>query len=81
MTVVLVTHAMDEAERLCDRIAVIDNGRIVAIDSTTGLIERAAALTRDDGGASRGYGEVAAGRGVTTLEDAFLILTDGEVDR
>ncbi len=29
-TVVLVTHLMDEAERLCDRVAIIDEGRIVA---------------------------------------------------
>jgi ABC-type multidrug transport system ATPase subunit len=31
-TIVLVTHFMEEAERLCDRIAVIDSGRIVALD-------------------------------------------------
>jgi ABC-2 type transport system ATP-binding protein len=30
VTVLLVTHAMDEAETLCDRLAVIDHGRIVA---------------------------------------------------
>jgi len=32
-TVVLVTHFMDEAEKLCDRLAVIDRGKIVAMDS------------------------------------------------
>ena len=32
-TVVLVTHYMDEAERLCDRLAVIDDGRVVALDT------------------------------------------------
>jgi len=37
-TVVLVTHFMDEAEHLCDRMAVIDDGRIVALDSPQGLI-------------------------------------------
>ena len=31
---------MDEAERLCDRVAVIDSGRVVAIDTPTGLIAR-----------------------------------------
>lgn len=36
----LVTHFMDEAERLCDRLAVIDAGRVVAVDSPAGLIER-----------------------------------------
>ena len=40
VTVVLVTHFMDEAERLCDRIMVIDRGRVVAIDSPSGLIRR-----------------------------------------
>src|SRR5499427_370135 len=37
VTVVLVTHFMAEAERLCDRIAVIDSGRVVAIDTPAGL--------------------------------------------
>jgi ABC-2 type transport system ATP-binding protein len=37
-TVVLVTHFMDEAEVLCDRLAVIDAGRVVATDSPRGLI-------------------------------------------
>lgn len=37
-TVVLVTHFMDEAEQLCDRVAVIDKGRLVALDTTAGLI-------------------------------------------
>ena len=32
-TVVLVTHFMDEAERLCDRVAVVDKGRIIALDT------------------------------------------------
>ncbi len=38
VTVVLVTHFMEEAERLCDRIAVIDGGRVVALDSPAGLV-------------------------------------------
>lgn len=37
-TVVLVTHFMDEAERLCDRVAFVDRGRIVALDSPQALI-------------------------------------------
>ena len=39
-TVVLVTHFMDEAETLCDRIAVINDRRVAAIDTPAGLIER-----------------------------------------
>jgi ABC-2 type transport system ATP-binding protein len=41
MTIVLVSHFMDEVERLCDRLALFDRGRIVAVDSPAGLIERA----------------------------------------
>lgn len=40
VTVVLVTHFMDEAERLCDRIMVVDKGRAVAIDTPAGLMGR-----------------------------------------
>jgi ABC-2 type transport system ATP-binding protein len=38
-TVVLVTHFMDEAEHLCDRVAVVDAGRVVACDTPQGLID------------------------------------------
>ena len=38
-TVVLVTHFMDEAEHLCDRVAVVDSGRVVAVDTPQGLID------------------------------------------
>ncbi|GAA3080899.1 ABC transporter ATP-binding protein [Streptosporangium carneum] len=40
VTVLLVTHFMEEAERLCDRIALIDSGRVVAVDSPAGLVAR-----------------------------------------
>jgi ABC-2 type transport system ATP-binding protein len=44
-TVVLVTHFMEEAERLCDRIAVMDRGKVVALDTPGGLVaEHAAGL-------------------------------------
>ena len=38
-TVVLVTHFMDEAEHLCDRVAVVDGGKVVALDTPQGLID------------------------------------------
>jgi ABC-2 type transport system ATP-binding protein len=38
-TVVLVTHFMDEAEHLCDRVAVVDRGRVVALDTPQRLID------------------------------------------
>jgi len=37
-TVILVTHFMDEVERLCDRVAIIDQGRIIALDTPANLI-------------------------------------------
>jgi ABC-2 type transport system ATP-binding protein len=40
-TIMLVTHFMEEAERLCDRVALIDAGRIIALDTPAGLVARA----------------------------------------
>ncbi|WP_330173517.1 ABC transporter ATP-binding protein [Streptomyces sp. NBC_01498] len=45
VTVLLVTHFMEEARRLCDRIAVIDRGKVVALDTPSGLIARSTAST------------------------------------
>ncbi|WP_031510029.1 ABC transporter ATP-binding protein [Streptomyces megasporus] len=45
VTVLLVTHFMEEAQRLCDRVAVIDKGRVAALDTPAGLIGRTAAST------------------------------------
>jgi len=45
-TVVLVTHFMDEAEKLCDRVAIIDHGKIIAADSPQGLITQYASEVR-----------------------------------
>jgi len=42
VTIVLVTHFMEEAERLADRVAVIDRGRLVALDTPRGLISSTA---------------------------------------
>ena len=58
-TVVLTTHYMEEADQLCDRIAIIDHGRIVALDSPGQLKRRVA-------------GDRIAS---FTLEDVFLTLT------
>ena len=52
-TVLLTTHLMEEAERLCDRVAIIEHGRIVDMDTPEGLVkrhcpERTVVLTTDD---------------------------------
>jgi len=39
-TVIITTHYMDEAEILCDRVAIVDAGRIIALDSPDKLIDR-----------------------------------------
>jgi ABC-2 type transport system ATP-binding protein len=59
VTVVLVTHFMDEAERLCDRLAVVVAGRVAAVDSPRNLIA----------------GAVPPGGAQPTLEDAILSFT------
>jgi len=45
-TVVLTTHFMDEAERLCDRVAIVDHGRIIALDVPATLVRRLGAEAR-----------------------------------
>ena len=65
-TVFLTTHDMDEADRLCDRIAVIDNGKIVALDTPDGL--------------KRQIGSQSGKNGTTTMEDVFLALTGKSLD-
>lgn len=40
VTVLITTHYMDEAELLCDRVAVMDNGKIIALDTPTRLIKQ-----------------------------------------
>jgi ABC-2 type transport system ATP-binding protein len=46
VTVLLVTHFMEEAERLCDRIAVIDHGTVIALDTPAGLVARVSSEQR-----------------------------------
>jgi ABC-2 type transport system ATP-binding protein len=48
VTIVLVTHFMPEAERLCDRIAVIDAGRVLTVGSPADLIERTGQSALED---------------------------------
>ena len=39
-TILLTTHYMDEAERLCARVAIIDHGRVIALDTPRALVEQ-----------------------------------------
>ena len=65
MAIMLTTHYMEEAEVLCDRVAVIDRGAIIAVDAPQALIQQLA---------GRG-GQAVRRDGALTLEDVFLDLT------
>ena len=45
-TIFLTTHYMDEAERLCDRVAILDHGRMIALDTPAQLVNRLGMATR-----------------------------------
>ncbi len=64
-TIVLTTHYMDEAEQLCDRVGVIDQGKIIAIDTPDKLIDQLV---------NRGFKREKEVK-PATLEDVFLDLT------
>ena len=48
VTVVLISHFMDEIEALCDRVVVLDEGRVVAIDTPVALAQRVGERTLDE---------------------------------
>jgi ABC-2 type transport system ATP-binding protein len=68
--ILLTTHSMEEAESVCDRIAIIDHGKIIAIDTPQALIDT-----------HRDRPEVisASRKGKVTLEDVFIGLTGTEI--
>jgi ABC-2 type transport system ATP-binding protein len=63
-TIVLTTHDLDEAKRLCGRITILDGGRVVAEDSPAGLIAAEATRTGTD----------------ATLHDVFMTYTGRSLD-
>ena len=85
VTLVLTTHYMDEAEQLCDRLVVMDAGRIVAEDSPRALIERYSTREvvelRFDSDGQQAYAEKLAGLGerLEVLPDRILLyVADGD---
>ncbi len=69
-SILLTTHSMEEAEAICDKIAIIDHGKILVIDSPANLIKKFENDSR--------VKEVSRG-GKITLEDVFIGLTGREL--
>ena len=65
-TIVLTTHYMDEAERLCERVAIVDHGHVIALGSPLELIESIGA---------KHHPPVEPRTTSATLEDVFVVLT------
>ena len=74
VTIILVTHYMDEAERLCNRVALLDRGRIVAIDTPEGLAGRAGVDTRVRFAPSKSFDD----RLLASLPEVRKVEHDGE---
>jgi ABC-2 type transport system ATP-binding protein len=68
-SVVLTTHSMEEAQAVCDRVAIIDHGKIITVDTPAGLIEK----HKDDPRVTR------VAHGQVTLDDVFIGLTGEDV--
>ena len=68
--VLLTTHSMEEAEAVCDRVGIIDHGRVITVDTPLSLIDR----YRDDPEVVR-----ASRRGKITLEDVFIGITGKDI--
>jgi ABC-2 type transport system ATP-binding protein len=64
--ILLTTHSMEEAEAVCDRIAIIDHGQVITIDTPQSLIDK----HRNDDEVIK-----ASRKGKITLEDVFIGLT------
>ena len=68
-SILLTTHSMEEAQAVCDRVAIIDNGTLLTVETPHDLIEK----HRDDPRVR------AVAHGEVTLEDVFIGLTGSEI--
>jgi ABC-2 type transport system ATP-binding protein len=81
-TVLLTTHYMDEAQRLCDRVGVIDHGRLIALGSPRELIaslggQEVIEITLEQGALDEVLAAKLAGvHGVRRVADAFVLAAD-----
>ena len=82
-TVFLTTHLMEEAERLCDRVAIMEHGRIIDIDTPESLVrrhcpERTVVLDTDAPDAAELFQRITWIESVTRVEKRFTIRGRGE---
>ncbi|MFI7438638.1 ABC transporter ATP-binding protein [Nonomuraea indica] len=86
VTVVLVSHFMDEVEELCDRVAVVDRGKVVAVDTPSGLIDgvdaehqmRFTLMTGDSADLAALLGDLPGVSGVSRTGDQVVVTGRGD---
>jgi ABC-2 type transport system ATP-binding protein len=82
-TVFLTTHLMEEAERLCDRVAIMEHGRIIDIDTPESLVrrhcpERTVVLDTDASAAAERFQKIPGVESVTCADKRFTIRGRGD---
>ncbi|MEP7345527.1 MAG: DUF4162 domain-containing protein, partial [Gemmatimonadaceae bacterium] len=82
-TVFLTTHLMEEAERLCDRVAIIERGRIIDLGSPAELVrrhcpERSVVLATTDPAAEERFRAMAGVAEVTREDSRYTIRGQGD---
>jgi ABC-2 type transport system ATP-binding protein len=82
-TVFLTTHLMEEAERLCDRVAIIEHGRIIDVDKPERLVdrhcpERSVILATDDASAEGRFRAIPRVESVVRTDLRFTIRGEGD---
>ena len=82
-TVFLTTHLMEEAERLCDRVAIIEHGRIIDIDTPESLVkrhcpERTVVLATEDGSAAERFRAIPRVEAITCRGSQVTIRGSGD---
>ena len=82
-TVLLTTHLMEEAERLCDRVAIIERGRVIDVGTPAGLVrkycpEQTVVLVTDEASARERFEKIPGADGVTTHDSRYTIRGHGD---
>ncbi len=77
-TILLTTHFMEEAEKLCDRVAILDHGKIVALDTPAALIRRLGAEERVvfslDGALPAGFEKTISGGARVEIQGEWVVV-------